>query len=247
LLALGLLGTALSTTAALLALAFTVLTAGLLVWDLKRPDRFWRVVLTPNLRSWLPWGAYILMAFGLVSLLWLVAAAVGSAAPGALLWTGVALGLAAAGYSAFLFGQAEGRDFWQSPLLLPQLLGGAALAGAASLVLAGSALGGSSRELSSILLAALVAMFAVIALELYTPHSNKDVAAAAHYLTTGDRAAYFWSGAVVLGFVVPVVLLIAALAGAPTWFATIAAICALAGLWFYEDAWVRAGQSVAMS
>jgi hypothetical protein len=26
-----------------------------------------------------------------------------------------------------------------------------------------------------------------------------------------------------------------------------AAVCALAGLWIYEDAWVRTGQSVAMS
>jgi len=45
------------------------------------------------------------------------------------------LALAAAGYSAYLFGQAEGRDFWQSPLLLPHLIVAAMLAGAASLVL----------------------------------------------------------------------------------------------------------------
>ena len=34
----------------------------------------------------------------------------------------ILLALATAGYSAFLFGQAEGRDFWQSPLVLPHLI-----------------------------------------------------------------------------------------------------------------------------
>ena len=38
----------------------------------------------------------------------------------------VLLALGAAGYSAFLFAQAEGRDFWQSPLVLPHLLVGGA-------------------------------------------------------------------------------------------------------------------------
>ena len=48
------------------------------------------------------------------------------------------LAAAAAGYSAFLFGQAEGRDFWQSPLLLPHLLVAALAAGfAASLLIVG--------------------------------------------------------------------------------------------------------------
>ena len=32
------------------------------------------------------------------------------------------LAAATAGYTAFLFGQCEGRDLWQTPLLLPTLL-----------------------------------------------------------------------------------------------------------------------------
>ena len=34
----------------------------------------------------------------------------------------ILIGLAAAGYTAFLFAQCEGRDLWQTPLLLPALL-----------------------------------------------------------------------------------------------------------------------------
>ena len=38
-----------------------------------------------------------------------------------------------AGYTAFLFGQAEGRDLWQSPLLFWHLLPQAVLVGAGAL------------------------------------------------------------------------------------------------------------------
>jgi hypothetical protein len=37
-----------------------------------------------------------------------------------------------AGYTAFLFGQCEGRDLWQTPLLLPMLLAQAVVAGGAA-------------------------------------------------------------------------------------------------------------------
>jgi Fe-S-cluster-containing dehydrogenase component len=122
-------GQAISLGAAFISLLFIFLTSVLLVWDLKRPERFWRVVLTPNLRSWLPWGAYILSAFSLAGGLWFLAELLGQRGiVWILLWPTVLLGLATAGYSAFLFGQAEGRDFWQSPLLLPHLLGAAVLA-----------------------------------------------------------------------------------------------------------------------
>ena len=43
---------------------------------------------------------------------------------------------AAAGYTAALFAQCEGRDLWQTPLLLPDLLAQAVIAGAAAFGLA---------------------------------------------------------------------------------------------------------------
>ena len=39
-----------------------------------------------------------------------------------LLWLGIILAVGVAIYTAFLFGQAEGRDLWQSPLLPFHLL-----------------------------------------------------------------------------------------------------------------------------
>ena len=53
-----------SPSAPLLALVFLALTTGLLIWDLKRPDRFFYLLTKGNWRSWLVIGGWILMAYG---------------------------------------------------------------------------------------------------------------------------------------------------------------------------------------
>ena len=112
------------------------LTTVLLVGDLKRPDRFFFLLTKGNPSSWLVIGGWILMAYGALGTLWLGAVVTDRAS-----WLLVlalptaALAAATAGYSAYLFGQAEGRDFWQSPLLLPHLLIAALIGGSASLLL----------------------------------------------------------------------------------------------------------------
>src|ERR1700687_5299821 len=125
-----------------IGLAFLLLTSLLLVFDLKRPERFLYLVFKPNPRSWLVLGGVILCAAGLLGALWLLAGVMSTLLALQLLaWPTAAAAAATAGYSAFLFGQAEGRDFWQSPLLLPHLLVAALVAGSASLLLAAHALG----------------------------------------------------------------------------------------------------------
>ncbi len=133
--------------APLLALVFLGATLVLLVGDLKRPERFWYLLAKPNPTSWLVWGGWILQLYGALLVVWLAANLFGwMGLASALLWPGVALAVGSAGYTAFLFGQAEGRDFWQSPLLLPHLIVQAALAGAAVLALVGLAIGFPRRR-----------------------------------------------------------------------------------------------------
>jgi Fe-S-cluster-containing dehydrogenase component/formate-dependent nitrite reductase membrane component NrfD len=233
--------------APLIALVFLALTTGLLIADLKRPERFLYLLFKPNWRSWLVWGGWILIAYGGAATLWLLAALAGR--PHALVWLAVPvtlLALAAAGYSAFLFGQAEGRDFWQSPLTLPHLLVAALAAGSASLLLVAQSLGGGPGApwgLRLALLGSLLALGVVLAGELLSAHSTLDAARAARFLTRGPLAAPLWAGVVGAGIALPVALLVT------SWTAgwTVAALLALAGLWLYEDLWVRAGQSVPLS
>lgn len=232
--------------APILALVFLALTTALLVLDLKRPDRFHYLLLKPNWRSWLVWGAWILMAFGAVAGLWLIGGLAGSTRLLRLLaWPAAGLAAAAAGYSAFLFGQAEGRDFWQSPLLFWHLLVAAVLAGAAVLVLAALAVGSGPAAvdpLRRVLAVALAAEGLVLLADLFGSHPSQDIARAARLLTRGALSHRFWGGVVAAGIGLPLLLL---LGGAPG--AALASLLALGGLWLYEELWVRAGQSIPLS
>jgi Fe-S-cluster-containing dehydrogenase component/formate-dependent nitrite reductase membrane component NrfD len=223
-----------------LALLFLLLTTALLVVDLKRPRRFLYILSRPNPRSWLVRGAWILVGYGAVSTLWLLAALAGSrGVPPALAGPLGLLAVAAAGYSAFLFAQAEGRDFWQSPLVLPQLLVSALTAGAAT----GALVGGGARPWRALLLLGLGAHLLMVLAECYTPHPNTDAAAAARFIREGGLGRLFWGGVVAAGTLLPAALLIPASAAATP----LAALLTLGGLYLWEECWVRAGQAIPLS
>ncbi len=234
--------------APLIGLVFLALTTALLVLDLKRPERFLYLLFRPNWRSWLVWGGWILMAHGLLGAAWLAAGwAQNKAALVALGWPVVAVAAASAGYSAFLFGQAEGRDFWQSPLVLPQLLVAAATAGCASLLLAALAVGGDPRVAEGLGIAlwfSLAVSALVLFAEAFTAHATQDAARAARLITRGPYRVRFWWGVVLGGTAAPLALLLdpslPAASGA-------AALLTLGGLWLWEDIWVRAGQALPIS
>ena len=232
----------------LIGLAFLLLTTLLLVLDLKRPERFLYLFLKPNPRSWLVLGGFILFAAGALGGLWLLAGFVGNLVALQLLaWPMAAVAAATAGYSAFLFGQAEGRDFWQSPLLLPHLLVAALVAGSAGLLLAARALGSAQivvGGLGLVLWASLLASALVLGAELFTAHGTQDAARAARLLTRGPLRAPLWGGVVVAGTALPLVLLLSA---AVPLGSELAALLALGGLWLWEDLWIRAGQMIPLS
>jgi len=164
-----------------------------------------------------------------------------------LAWPMAAVAAATAGYSAFLFGQAEGRDFWQSPLLLPHLLVAALVAGSAGLLLAARALGSAQivvGGLGLVLWASLLASALVLGAELFTAHGTQDAARAARLLTRGPLRAPLWGGVVVAGTALPLVLLLSA---AVPLGSELAALLALGGLWLWEDLWIRAGQMIPLS
>jgi formate-dependent nitrite reductase membrane component NrfD len=237
----------------LLGIVFIALTAVLLVADLKRPERFMYLMTKPNRTSWLVWGGYALTAFGAIAGLWLLLGLVGMDGDNG--WRAVAvpaipLAVLAAGYTAFLFGQAEGRDFWQSPLLLPHLIVQGTIAGAAALALTSIAIGVSvdlPDALSWVLLGGLIANALLIFAELFAPHPTTHVSRAAAVMSSGRQSRLFWAGAVLIGIAVPIALLVIGLAGGPLGALAAAAALALAGLLAYEHAWVRAGQSVPLS
>jgi Fe-S-cluster-containing dehydrogenase component/formate-dependent nitrite reductase membrane component NrfD len=234
----------------IIALLFLGLTSALLILDLKRPDRFHYILLRPNPDSWLVRGAWILLAYGVVAVIWLVGGLTrNDVLLAALTFPALLLGAATAGYSAFLFGQAEGRDFWQSPLLLVHLLVSAFVAGAAVLVIV-SALAAVILHLAPptlwtlgrILMLGLVAHGVILIGELWGSHPNLDATRSARLMTHGPWRGRFWGLVVGGGILLPIVLVF----GGPGSL-LVASALALVGLWVYEDVWVKAGQSIPLS
>jgi len=228
---------------------FLGLTAVLLVGDLKQPRRFTYLLTRSNWSSWLVKGAYVLGLFALGSAAWFVAGVMEIDRGVQVLAVPVALlGAATAGYTAFLFAQCEGRDLWQTPLLLPLLLARAVVAGAAAYAVADVFMTVRSPEVVRwTMLGGIVAIGFLTAVEL-TSRGSRHVEMAVHSMTEGRHAVLFWGG-VVIGMLTPATALIVALAtdaGGP-WLAAFAGLAAVAGIYMSETAFVRAGQSVPLS
>ena len=228
--------------------AFLALTGVLLVADLKQPGRFHYLITRGSWESWLVRGAYVLAGFAALLAAWWGAGLADLhqtieilALPTALFAAGTA------GYTAFLFAQCEGRDLWQTPLLLPTLLAQAVTAGGATYSIIDLFMEvPSSAAVHWAFLGGTIATLALVWMETAakgTPH----VEAALHQMTRGSYATRFRlgvGGLVVAGVVVAIAL---ALTDPAPIAAAIAGVVALGALWSYEDAFVRAGQSVPLS
>jgi Fe-S-cluster-containing dehydrogenase component len=225
-------------------------TGALLVWDLKRPERFPYIFLKSNWSSWLVLGAYVLAAFSGGAVLWMLAAAadVGWGMT-ALAWVGIPVSALMAGYTAFLFGQAEARDLWQSPLLFWHLIAQAMMVGSGALAVAGLFADLSEaawRLLAAAFVLSTVAHLSMLGLEYSGRHVSRQAAVAAHIVSGGRYSRLFWLGAVVPAAAATVL-------GALSWGGMSVLLVALAGLVVqpallaYESAFVRAGQDVPLS
>ncbi len=228
---------------------FLAATGVLLVGDLRKPVRFYYLITRPNPRSWLVKGAVVLGAFAAVCAAWFVAGVVESgAALKVLAGPAALLAAATAGYTAFLFAQCKGRSLWLTPLLLPTLLAQAVVAGGAGYAVMELAVDGPDPLAGQwVLLGGVLATSGLVAAELLS-RGTPDVEAAVAAMTRGRYARQFWIGGVALGLVIPAVLVVVGLAAdAGSWPAAVAGIAAVGGMWFYEDSFVRAGQSVPLS
>jgi formate-dependent nitrite reductase membrane component NrfD len=238
-------------TLATVALLFTALTTVFLVWDLDHKERFLRVVFMPQSKSWLARGAFILITYsGLCGVFWLAAVLGFSVATSILLWPTVLVGFCAASYTAFLFGQCEGRDLWQTPLLPAHLIIQALLCGSAVLALLPNALGGSAETLSVAvpsLVVSLVLHLLMLLGEVAMPHTTDNARYGARLMTHGPFAHAFWGGGVVAGGIIPLLLLWCArlfFAVPNRVVAGFVSVLVLVGLLIFEWCFVMAGQSV---
>ncbi len=232
-----------------LSLGFLGATGLLLIKDLDRPDRFLNVLLRPQWRSWLVKGGYSITLYGGLLTLWGLSMWLGwetLATP--LMWATALCAVVVAIYTAFLFAQAKGRDFWQSPSLALHMLVHSVMAGAAVLALLGAALQADAAWmgfLRTLLMAGIGLNLFTLATELLTTHPTEEARYTVELIVRGPYRQRFWWGAVLLGNILPLALL--AWGGSTPWLVAAAGAVTLVGIYLTETIWVEAPQRVPLS
>lgn len=229
-----------------LALILIAATVVLLVSDLSRKDRFWKVVVSPRWKSWLSKGAYCLIVYSAFCGALLAGTITGHPTLCRfLLWPTVLAGVGAVGYTAFLFGQCEGRDLWQTPLLPVHLIVQSVLVSAAVLMFLPASLGASPRSQALAIIALSITLVLHLLMgvgEVAIPHSTASAEYAIWLMTRGPYKKLFWAGAVGAGGILPLLLLFAS--SVSTVAAGLSGVLALGGLLAFEWCFVMAGQRV---
>jgi Fe-S-cluster-containing dehydrogenase component/formate-dependent nitrite reductase membrane component NrfD len=246
-------GTLVNVASPIIALVGVAATLALLIFDLKHPDRFFYMLIMPNFRSWLVLGGNILVVYAALAAAWLYFGWSKSAVPAVIRWPTIALAMGTASYSAFLFAQAKGRDFWSHKWFNAwQLLVQALIAGSAvqlvpimfeQLIFSDQLprFGPAAR-----LLQLLIVMWLItLVIEVSLPSRTAEERIARRSLFRGPLSSRFLGFAIFLGAVCPLGILI--LFGYSPALVSLAAILALFGLFWFEYVWVRAGQSAPLS
>lgn len=230
------------------SLFFLMATGLLLIKDLDRPDRFLNVLLRPQWDSWLVKGGYAITFYGaLLTLLGLTYFMDWTALLQPVLWLTAILALLTAVYTAFLFAQAKGRDFWQSPTLSLHMLIHSFMAGAAALAIIALFTESAAdwlAYLKYVLLAGIGFNLFTILIELTTTHPTEEAHLTVKMITKGRYRQRFWLGAILFGNILPLVLL--AFAGSTTPILAGAGLIVLIGIYFTEQIWVEAPQRIAL-
>ncbi len=247
-----------TTIAPFVAVIFLALTAFLLVTDLTRPARF-LFLLDPrkfNRRSWLAIGGVFLGLGAAVSGLWFLIGAVDTLGIAdylpvidVLAWPAIPAAVMVAGYTAFLFGQAEGRDLWQSPALFWHLQAQAVMVGSGVLILAAEAFvpeSGTITWLTWALIAGVSAHLVITAVEFGGRHSTRNAQIAAHAITRGRYAVQFWGGSIALSALAGLLALVTVTGGDSLWV-LIAAVLVQPALLLHERVFVTAAQDPPLS
>lgn len=231
-----------------ISILFLILTGILLIKDLDQPGRFLYVLLRPQWGSWLVKGGYAITAFGaLLTTLLLAVYMDWTSIITPIMWNTAILALIVAVYTAFLFAQAKGRDFWQSPTLSIHMILHSVMAGAAILFLVNAYVDQPSIYALStrVLMICVLVNLATIAIEMITTHPTSDAKYTVDMILMGRYKQMFWFGIILMGNVVPLVLL--------TFLSThalaisIAALLVIVGIYITEHVWVEAPQRIPLS
>ena len=230
-----------------ISLTFLALTGLFLVMDLDRPDRFLNVLLRPQWNSWLVKGGYTITIFGLLVTVWgamtFFEIQTGETI---LLWVTAVFAVLLAIYTAFLFAQAKGRDFWQSPTLPLHMLVHSVMAGVSIFIIAALIFGNEDwmSILKNTMIIALVVNLFTLITELTITHPTTSAKTVVKMITKGRYKNLFWFVTVLIGNIIPLALLFFGNGGILT---VVSGVCVLVGILITEKIWVEAPQRIPLA
>ncbi len=179
-----------------------------LVIDLESPSGWWKILVYFNPKSWISWGARIVVVFSLITVVaWLFFRARAVNGPSG---TGIVLallvlaaGIAVALYPAYVLRQMTARALWASGLLVPLFAVSALHAGQASLTLISRH--GSSRidGIGWRIFDVLIVLLQVGLVTAYLLGQERLSPEATGFLTSGLPARYLWIGVIAVGSILP--------------------------------------------
>ena len=227
-------------------LLFLAATGVLLIMDLDRPDRFLNVLLRPQWKSWLVRGGYSFSIYGgLLTLLGLATYFGWDLLKTPVEWVTLIFAVLTAVYTAFLFAQARGRDFWQSPALAVHMLAHSFMAGAAAFTIIALFTPATAEwldYLKYLLITGIVINLLTVLVELTMTHPTQEAKIVVQMITKGRYRSLFWGGAIFFGNLVPLAILF--LPGVATPMLALAGLIVLIGIYLTEKIWVEAPQRV---
>lgn len=234
--------------------------------DLHQPLRMINIFLHPHFTSAITVGAWMATLFtALITLL----AAIGifDAFPGVLRHNAIGrivrensglyekllpfiifLAIPVTLYTAIIMAEASARELWQAPGEMTQMLLAALMAGSATLIF--FAFNWSKKvkkNLAVILLLAIGVSFTLYMGEYFFSFKSSEAEATLAFIHMGGSYSIeFWS-AMIIGYIIPIFLLINVLREDNYSLLRISAVMALIGLYLAKDVWLKIPQMLPLS
>ncbi len=236
------------TAGSAIGLIFLTLTGILLIKDLDQPKRFAYVLLRPQWDSWLVKGGYAITAYGGLLALILGLNFLSDNSSQVLYFIAGAIAIIVAVYTAFLFAQAKGRDFWQSPTMAVHMLVHSFMAGIAGYFFVSWVQQLDTNWLQYLSTAAIISILinlGTMLIELAMTHPTQDAKTVVNMITKGRYKNSFWILTILIGNILPLLLFV--FMGVSPLTGTIAGVLMLFGIYINNHIWVEAPQRIALS
>ncbi len=220
--------------------------------DLHQPFRMWHIFFYPHWTSAITVGAWMASIFVALESLMIVVMFFkkDTVTYDKLLFWITLLAIPVTLYTAGIMAEATARELWQMPTEAVQMILAATLSGSAAIILlGGSKLSDTTKDLFGAILglSALMAFIIYMSEYIFGAMKSEEVAAILHYVKgDGEYATMFWVGQWV-AYILPMLLVALARVSKSSAILNLAAILAIAGLWIVKHVWLVIPQLLPLS